>query len=251
MAVESRMRPPPPSGRHMEDYDVEEEEDDEEIRYEFEERRVRGGGGGAGLNELIDRLNMTYNMQLHSASAARIVYKSPYVMPLMFALLALTLLPLQYHTENFGVQMKKMLDSCAAADSTGLFNESQAQILDALFPYGFSGGAGGGSLNLGGGGDGTFNGLDQSGAGFEQLAQELAVIDEIYRRHMADNNLTIKYLTQAECLRKNYTNILNLITISSPPPLPPPASRRITHHDNKNRFHIIFITHFTNFLKYQ
>jgi hypothetical protein len=122
-------------------------------------------------------------------------------MPTAFFLIAFTLLPIQYHAENFGIQMKKMLDSCA--DSAGFFNENQTHILDTLFPYGFGNGVSG---------------------GFEQLAQELAVIDEIHRRQaLRENNLTIKYLTQAECLRKNYTGILNLITIASPSSLSKPV----------------------------
>lgn len=160
------------------------------------------------LETLIDHLNYNYNIKLQSTSAARIVYKSPYILPFTFVLIALTLLPIQYHAENFAIQMKKMLDSCA--DSAGYFNENQTHILDTLFPYGFGGG------NVGGA---TIDGDVKPG--FEQLAQELAVIDEIFRRQMNDNNLTIKYLTQADCLSKNFTSILNLITIaasSSPPP---------------------------------
>lgn len=199
-------------------------------------RRVAGGPRPRrptnGLDELIimehhhhHRHNLDlYNAKLQSsgvgaAAAAthrRLAYKSVYFLPVSFVLVALTLLPLQYHAENFGIQMKKMLDSCA--DSAGLFNENQTQILDTLFPYGFVGSSASGfGQSLGGRGSGNSNPtMTTTGSGFEQLLQELAVIDEIHRRQMSDTNLTIKYLTQADCLSKNYTSILNLITIASP-----------------------------------
>lgn len=181
----------------------------------------------------MEHLN-AYNIKMYSSSssssatAARLAYKSAYFLPISFVLIALTLLPLQYHAENFSIQMKKMLDSCA--DSAGLFNKNQTQILDTLFPYGFNGGGMGGGGGGGGGGVGVVGVASSAGggssseflggrgsSGFEQLVQELAVIDEIHRRQMSDNNnLTIKYLSQADCLSKNYTNILNLITIASP-----------------------------------
>lgn len=179
------------------------------------------------LDQLIEHLSYYTNIKLQSAcTGTRMRYKSAYFLPITFFLIALTLLPLQYHVENFSVQMKKMLDSCA--DSAGYFNENQTQILDTLFPYGFGSGVGVG------------------GIGFEQLAQELAVIDEIHRRQMSDNNLTIKYLTQAECLSKNYTSILNLITIASPPPTPPmPSSpspfRAKSKLKNYNKYIIYFL----------
>lgn len=122
-------------------------------------------------------------------SMVKITYKSKYFMLIAFVLLAMTLLPVQYHSENFSVQMKKMLDSCA--DSYGYFNENQTYILDTLFPFGFS-----------------------QAISFDALLHELNIIDDIHRRQNL-NNLTIKYLTHAECMIKNYTNILNLITIPS------------------------------------
>lgn len=129
------------------------------------------------------------NNNNNGSSMNSITYKSVYFTPLTFILLTFTLLPIQYHNENFSIQMRKMLDTCA--ESFGYFNQNQTNILDIIFPYGFS-----------------------SSLSFENLINELKVIDEIHQKQVI-NNLTVKYLSQNECLANNYSNILNIITISS------------------------------------
>lgn len=137
---------------------------------------------------------------LSNTSTTTLKYKSKYFIHFSFLMLVLSQLPVQYHNENFEIQMKKMQDSCA--ESYGYFNDNQTHILDTLFPYGFS-----------------------SALSFDSLYQELKSIDEIHKKKSL-NNITIKYLSQSECLSKNYTNIINMITVST--------SKTITHTTNSN-----------------
>lgn len=139
---------------------------------------------------ILNSLNTaTATANSNNFSMNTITYKSKYFIPFTFFLFVFTLLPIQYHKENFGIQMRKMQDQCT--DSYGYFNQNQTNILDTIFPYGFS-----------------------SALSFENLSNELKVLDEIHSKQSL-NNLTIKYLTQKECLINNYTNVLNFITIPS------------------------------------
>lgn len=127
--------------------------------------------------------------QLNSKSLNTITYKWRVFMPSTFTLVTLTLLTIQYQNENFSIQMSKMQDSCA--ESYGYFNENQTYILDTLFPYGFS-----------------------SALSFDDLYNQLKIIDEIHKKQSI-NNITIKYLSQSECKAKNYTSLINMITVPS------------------------------------
>ena len=106
-----------------------------------------------------------------------ISYKSKWFVIIAFGLLAFTMLPLQYQTENFLIQIKKLQDSCA--ESQGFFNQNQTHIFDTIFPYGFS-----------------------SGLRFEGLPKQANTA----------NNYTIKYLSQADCRLRNLSSFLNILT---------------------------------------
>ncbi len=121
-------------------------------------------------------------------STSPITYKSKYFMSVSFLLLFATLLPLQYHSQNFLVQIKKMQDSCT--ESKGYFNENQTYILDTIFPYGFS-----------------------SGLEFDSLNHQLKVLNKI-QQNRNSKNYTIRYMSLEECKFNNLTNLLNIVTVS-------------------------------------
>jgi len=124
-----------------------------------------------------------------------ITYKSKYFTLIIYILLSLTLLPLQYHNESFGIQIRKMQDSCA--NTFRHLNANQTAILEAIFPFGFS------------------NVLSIS-----NLENELKVVDRIHQTQTL-NNLTLKFMSQKDCVAKNFTNVLNIITIQSATKKPP------------------------------
>jgi hypothetical protein len=148
-----------------------------------------------GLNTIIEsclqQQQQQQQLQQQPFNMNTITYKSKFILPVTFFLLCFTLIPIQYHSENFSIQMKKMQDTCI--ESSGYFNENQTNILDTIFPYGFS-----------------------SGLSFESLNKELRIIDEIHEKQSL-NNLSIKYMSQRDCQRNNFTNIINIITITSLP----------------------------------
>ncbi|RNA30767.1 organic cation transporter [Brachionus plicatilis] len=123
----------------------------------------------------------------------RVTYRSYLYLPIMFVLLGLTILPIQFHLRNFDLQILKMNDSCS--DSTALIfntlNANQTMLFNKLFPYG----------------------LPNSNR-LEKFLKDIHILDELYTKQSL-NNLTIKYLSESECMAKNYTKYLNMITISS------------------------------------
>ena len=116
------------------------------------------------------------NLYINTKSCV-ISYKSKWFLMVAFGLLSFTMLPLQYQTENFLVQIKKLQDSCT--ESQGFFNQNQTHIFDTIFPYGFS-----------------------SGLRFEGLAKQANTA----------NNYTIRYLSQADCKMQNLSSFLNILT---------------------------------------
>lgn len=120
-------------------------------------------------------------------------YKSYLYLPIMFILLGLTVLPIQFHLRNFDLQILKMNDSCS--DSTALiFNnlsDNQSMLFNTLFPYGLPN-----SIKL------------------EKFLKDIQILDQLNKQQNL-NNITIKYLSESECMAKNYTKYLNMITINS------------------------------------
>lgn len=144
------------------------------------------------LTDSIDGSNRAISLEpsanhLFFSSSSSITYKSKHFVLVIFILLFFTLLPLQYHNQNFLVQIKKMQDSCT--ESKGYFNENQTYILDTIFPYGFS-----------------------SGLEFSSLNHQLNLLNKI-QQSKSRNNYTIKYMNQQECKLNNLTNMLNIVTI--------------------------------------
>lgn len=111
----------------------------------------------------------------------------------MFFLLGLTILPIQFHLWNFDLQILKMNDSCY--DSTALIfnslNENHTVLFNTLFPYGFP-----------------------SSNKLEKFLKEVKILDTFQKKQSIDN-ISIKYLSEFECMAKNYTKYLNMITIDS------------------------------------
>ncbi len=145
------------------------------------------------ITDSIDGFNRAVSLEpsrhnLYFTSTSPITYKSKHFMVLSFFLLFVTLLPLQYHSQNFLVQIKKMQDSCN--ESKGYFNENQTYILDTIFPYGFS-----------------------SGLEFDSLNHQLNILNKI-QQNRNKKNYTIRYMSQQECKLNNLTNLLNIVTIS-------------------------------------
>ncbi len=127
------------------------------------------------------------NMYFTNSNA--ITFKSKHFILVSYLLLLFTLLPLQYHSQNFLLQVKKMQDSCF--ESRGLFTENQSYILDAIFPYGFS-----------------------SGLEFDGLSRQLNILNRIQKSRGLDN-YTLKYMRQEDCVQNNMTSFLNIITVPS------------------------------------
>ncbi|CAF0956567.1 unnamed protein product [Brachionus calyciflorus] len=145
------------------------------------------------LNELDSRSIKSEPIKHDAPIMIPLKYKSNIFLPVTFVLLGLTLLPMQYHLNNFNLQILKMNDSCS--DPTALiFNslsENQTVLFNTLFPYGISN-----VLRL------------------ENFLNELKLLDDLNRKQSL-NNITIKYLSQSECLAKNYTKYLNMISVGS------------------------------------
>ena len=113
----------------------------------------------------------------------KITFKSKNYILITFLLLVFTLLPLQYHNENFYIQIKKMQDYCNY--SKGFFYDNQTYILDTIFPYGFS-----------------------SSLEFDKINDQLNIINE-----KKQDIIKIKYMSKEECKQRNLTNLVNIVTI--------------------------------------
>ena len=61
----------------------------------------------------------------------RITYRKSYFMQITFILFALTLIPIQYHNENFNLQMLKVLDYCdqVSADAQEAFLAEPSRLI--------------------------------------------------------------------------------------------------------------------------
>ena len=148
----------------------------------------------------------------------KITYKSKLLMPLTLLMLSFTLMPIQYHGENFGLQMKCMIDACL--DAHGYFSEHQPNVLDTIFPYGFS-----------------------SSLSFDYLSYELRALSEISQKYSSPN-LTIKYLTQSDCVSNNFSKVLNIITIKTPAAALMTTTQMI--HTTMNPYHLFTNYHFNH-----
>lgn len=111
----------------------------------------------------------------------KITFKSKHYLMITLLLLLFTLLPLQYHSENFYIQIKKMQDYCN--HSKGFFYNNQTYIIDTIFPYGFS-----------------------SSLQFDKINHQLNILNK-----KTQNNFKIKYMNKEECKQKNLTNLVNIV----------------------------------------
>ena len=162
------------------------------------------------------------NLNQNADSTNTITYKSSYFMLLTFILFMFTLLPIQYHNESFGIQMKRMQDQCDESSLNQLYNQTfnsninsssssgssngnlnQSYILEKLFPFILTAR----SIKTNEDINKMYN---------ETIRNELSyLIDELVANQKRNNfnNLTIKYLTQKECYLNNFTKILNIIAL--------------------------------------
>lgn len=139
-----------------------------------------------GFSKAVSMEPSGHNMFFNNNSNT-ITCKSKHFVLTSFLLLFFTLLPLQYHNQNFLIQVKKMQDSCM--ESKGFFHENQSYILDTIFPYGFS-----------------------SGLEFDTLNRQLNVLNQIQQSRSL-NNYTLKSMRQLDCIQNNMTSFLNIITV--------------------------------------
>jgi hypothetical protein len=154
-----------------------------------------------------------YNILNHIVDSTNtITYKSSYFMLMTFTLFMFTLLPIQYHNESFGIQMKRMQDQCDDSALNQINNQpsnnssnnlNQSYILEKLFPF---------ILNA----RSIKTNDDINKMYNETIRNELSyLIDELVANQKKNNfnNMTIKYLTQKECYLNNFTKILNIIAL--------------------------------------
>jgi hypothetical protein len=122
-------------------------------------------------------LNENQSTHRNITNLAKFEYKTNTFLFAKFGLLVFILLPIQYHHENFNIQMKIARDFCLSNTNPNFssFTLANPEFLD-------------------------------------QIDNEISFINTIQQDKLL-NNYVFKYLTYADCIKNNLTNVINTITI--------------------------------------
>lgn len=132
-------------------------------------------------NQSKKSLNENQNTPRNITNLTKFEYKTNTFLLIKFGLLVFILLPIQYHHENFNIQLKIARDFCLS-NTNPKFNPNYS----------------------------TFTLADPDF--LDKIDNEISFINTIQQDQLL-NNYVFKYLTYADCINKNLTNVINTITV--------------------------------------